>query len=662
MVSPLHQFSLTQLLLGAVFIIGVLAAVQRWALQRLNADPADDLDDASADKESEILGDVPVRSKVGTPRPRRLQPLGSGREEPAAGSPLAKAEGALSTTAATARAKPIESKPAEPADKGLVLPPLTAGDAAKKPEPVPAFTDKPAAPVVLPPLSVDLPPLTPATDPKEVAKDLPLVGATVGTPAETDDVKKRKTPPAKPIAEPDRPGLVLIPKDDAAAAVTAAPSGLVPPSAEPAKTPEVLAVAAKTEEPAAAKPVEPTVPVEPIPSKPEAKPEPPAKTGWRPRIFLPANLPAAAKPAEEPKPAPVPAMPAVPVEAKAPVVENKPEPAKPGVKPEPAQVPVPTLPVSKPAEPVTAKAEPVVPTPKEPVTIPPPVPAIKAEEPKVTIPKPAPVAPAPVTEPKLATPKVPAEPAVAEKAPAKPVEPPVSVPVPTLPSKSAPVSVPAPVGASVSKAQSTMAQPESTNDTPANSRASAQLTLGFEITSLQLTPFFKLGAVQLRPLSNVVGLHLIASQTADNPLAAGISFQIDTVELNEASHVRSILLKPLQGGAQPAPVPQPKLQVDAVQIGQGGDGAPISVTSSSATSTAVQLLATFSIAAMDFTPAFEIGSLRLEPTSNSVLLRLAPSSRPAALDLPPSFEVASVQLGDNAQISGMRVTPGIKAE
>ncbi len=203
-----------------------------------------------------------------------------------------------------------------------------------------------------------------------------------------------------------------------------------------------------------------------------------------------------------------------------------------------------------------------------------------------------------------------------------------------------------------------MAQPESTTNVPANSRASAQLTLGFEITSLQLTPFFKLGAVQLKPLSNVVGLHLIATQTADNPLAAGISFQIDKVEVNNEK-LTAITLKPLQD-AQAAAVPQSKLQVDAVQIGQGGDGAPISVTSSGAASTAVQLLATFSIAAMEFTPAFEIGLLRLEPTSNSVLLRLAPSTRPASLDLPPSFEVANVTLGDNAQISGMKLTPGNK--
>ena len=214
------------------------------------------------------------------------------------------------------------------------------------------------------------------------------------------------------------------------------------------------------------------------------------------------------------------------------------------------------------------------------------------------------------------------------------------------PAESAPITTP----------RSNMTSTESTPSTPASGRASAQLTLGFEVTSLQLTPFFKLGAVQLRPLSNIVSLHLLTTQQAENPLAAGISFQIETVDLDESAHIRSILLKPLPQ-SQPAAVPQPKLQVDNVQLGQTTEGAPIQVTSSQGTSTAVQLLATCTIAAMDFTPAFEIGSLRLEPNSNFVLLRSAPSQRPAALDLPPSFEVAAVQLEGNAQISSVRLTP-----
>jgi hypothetical protein len=197
---------------------------------------------------------------------------------------------------------------------------------------------------------------------------------------------------------------------------------------------------------------------------------------------------------------------------------------------------------------------------------------------------------------------------------------------------------------------------EPTTPVTAGAKASAQLTLGFEITSLQLTPFFKLGSVQLRPLSDVVSLHLVASQQADGPMAAGISFQIEKVELSEQSQVRSISLKPL-GVAQPATIPQPKLQVDAIQLSQAGEGSPIQITPSQQTSTAVQFLATFTIASMEFTPAFEIGSLRLEPTSNSVSLRLAPSQRAGNLELPPTFEMSNVQISPEGQISALTLTP-----
>jgi hypothetical protein len=201
---------------------------------------------------------------------------------------------------------------------------------------------------------------------------------------------------------------------------------------------------------------------------------------------------------------------------------------------------------------------------------------------------------------------------------------------------------------------------ESATPATATTKASAQLTLGFEITSLQLTPFFKLGSVQLRPLSDVVSLHLVASQQTDGPMATGISFQIEKVELTEQSQVRSILLKPL-GVAQPATIPQPKLQVDAIQLNQAGEGSAIQITPSQQTSTAVQFLATFTVASMEFTPAFEIGTLRLEPTSNTVMLRLAPSQRGAGMELPPTFEMSNVQIGSEAQLTAVTLTPSAPA-
>ena len=191
---------------------------------------------------------------------------------------------------------------------------------------------------------------------------------------------------------------------------------------------------------------------------------------------------------------------------------------------------------------------------------------------------------------------------------------------------------------------------------PSGSRASAQLTLGFEVTSLQLTPFFKLGSVQLKALSNVVSLHLMAAQSAESPLAAGISFRIQRVELDEASHIKSIQLQPL-GESRELTAPRSNLQVDNVAVMEGSRGAPISVKTSEGGSMAVQLLGTFTIAAMEFTPAFEIGSLRLEPATNTVLVRVAPSARSASLDLPPTFEMVGVQTDSGAQIVGVEVTP-----
>lgn len=266
-----------------------------------------------------------------------------------------------------------------------------------------------------------------------------------------------------------------------------------------------------------------------------------------------------------------------------------------------------------------------------------PEPVEPSPEPKREETAPA-VAPAPevVASPKSSA----ATPAAPIKAEAPPEE---TAPAPNLP-------------ATIRSAEPVMNQKESTAAVlPSGGRASAQLTLGLEITSLQLTPFFKLGAVQLRSLSNVVSLHLIASQAAENPLAAGISFQIEAVDLDQSSHIKSILLKPL-GQSTPTATPQPKLQVENVKLGTGNEGA-IEITSSQQTSTAVQMLATFTIAAMDFTPSFEIGSLRLEPNSNSVMLRLAPSSKPTALDLPPSFEVSTVSLEGSAQLATVRLVP-----
>ncbi len=229
---------------------------------------------------------------------------------------------------------------------------------------------------------------------------------------------------------------------------------------------------------------------------------------------------------------------------------------------------------------------------------------------------------------------------------------------PTIPATGLPLAPAAmPETASINQSITTM-PPDDPLNTPATGRALAQLTFGFEIVSMQLTPFFRLGSVQLKASSDVVSLHLLAARREEHPLAAGISFLVERVELDEAAGLRSILLKPLDE-ARELTAPTPSLQIDHLSVAAEGEDAPISVKTSGQAATAVQLLGTFAVAALDFTPSFEIGSLRLEPTSRTVRLRVAPSTRPAAVDLPPSFDITAVELGAGARFETVRVVPSV---
>ncbi len=645
--------------------------------------PADSLamaGEAAFAKKPEPAKPSPLESAEKKNLPSTVSPLLSLEKPPAAESVAKKPDAPVS---GSTEAKPLGTTTLPPL--AAATGPLPGATAPEKAPAVPATPEKPVATTGAPaPISKfePLPPIKPPTaaplsEPAKPAE--PLVSAS--SPADSKDVKKPNTPPLTTSPEAATSGLIAISK-----ASDAATEPVVKPKEADSKS------VTSTEPVKAVEPVKPAEAVkaaEPVKMPEPAKVEIPAppteestsffsKMMGRPRIFMPPSQTGTQKPeADKVTPTPaaaeaVPEQPAALVGSKAPAPEI-PAPAKIDTLTPPVVVPTGSLTAapSKPVEPAKPAVEPV-----KPVSVPPAASSIPAPKPVEPV---KPETPAkPVDKPMGAT-DIPAEdgtpsaPLIPEASTSpKPVAPAPAVPAPAKPASSVPAlipstpaNVPPPVPAAPAKTPAvsvttpprTMAQSDTTTALPANARAAAQLTLGFEITSLQLTPFFKLGAVQLRPLSNIVSLHLVASAAADNPLAAGISFQIVTVELNEAAHLKSILLKPLPQ-AQPATVPSQKLQVDNVQITQAGENAPISVTTSETTSTAVQLLADFTIAAMDFTPSFEIGSLRLEPTSNSVLLRLAPSQRPAALDLPPSFEVANVQLGNDAQLSGVRLTPG----
>ena len=665
--------------------------------------PAEPVQESKTSKPPEATGPVeppklPGLLKTNEPPkpvepPKVNEPLKS--DKPAAEKPLvlASAVELAPSTPSPKSSEPnatvmSESKPsslpaATPASPGSVLPVVSGSAAVGESSTAP---EKASGGLI----ALDRP------APAQVKTEVPATG-----PADLIDVKK-------PLPSPNHEK-------------SAVPSGglILSPAASDPKTELVTTPATATANPppltGVVKPVEPqektsVLPIaSALPPSAETK-EDTNKGSTRPRIFMPANLPAEPSPKPETAPAklePAPVNPpivsgaaaqAVPA-APAALAKDKPVvasiPAAPILT---AKQPTPPAPMGLPPvaeKPVEKKAEPVPPLPAPTAKTPVPEETKSPEAKKVEVPPPLPVPvarkemppedgtpAAPLVEPStLATmpPPLPAPAAsTAPSAPATPSTPPkplasvlpaastalVAKPEPIFPvtNPATPPTNPVPASqpAFVSKPASIMATTDTTTTTPANARAAAQLTLGFEITSLQLTPFFKLGAVQIRPLSNIVSLHLVAAQATDNPLAAGISFQIVTVELDGDAHLKSLLLKPLPNAQQTA-TPSPKLQVDAVNITQAGEGAPITISSSDQTSTAVQLIANFAIAAMDFTPSFEIGSLRLEPTSNSVLLRLAPSQRPAALDLPPSFEVANVQMGGDAQITGMRLTPGTAA-
>lgn len=572
---------------------------------------------------------------------------------------------------------------------------MTPGAPSEIPKPVPPEPAPAKSPIPL-----MTPPASPAADLIFVDKPTPALSSISPRPAETSAPAAKDMSPSKDLETSKPAGADLI-------AIPAAGESPKPAAAESAPTPVGGGLMLIPSSPEAS-------PVVPEPEKSAADSGGSGQSSWktrllgRPRIFLPTGGPAGApaepaaakeEPAEtanegslkeqsaELKTAIVPPKP----EDEAPVAkvaaEVPPAADKPAVDEASKEAPVILTPVGdgKPSPKLgeVAESESLVPSKPEM-----PEPALR----QTVIEKAPPSADlvplrevAPAAQPEAANPArsevsaaASAPPVKADAPPAKVDAPPAKAPEPKAPEAASPArlevsaatpAAPAKVDASLAKAaatpnlpasirpvESVMNQKESTAAVlPSGGRASAQITLGFEITSLQLTPFFKLGAVQLRSLSNIVSLHLIASQAAENPLAAGISFQIETVDLDESSHIKSILLKPL-GQSTPTATPQPKLQVENVKLGTGNEGA-IEITSSQQTSTAVQMLATFTIAAMDFTPSFEIGSLRLEPNSNTVMLRLAPSSKPTALDLPPSFEVSTVSLEGSAQLATVRLVP-----
>ncbi len=455
-------------------------------------------------------------------------------------------------TPVTGGGAPVEPRKEEPAPKSAPpeVVPVAAiprrffvNPFAKAAKTEPKAEATPPAPVSSQPEPVPVP-LVPTVEPAgegvvAVSGPASLEGAqepsATADAEESDDVKKRKTPKTPKIA-PERAGLVLIPP------ITAA-GGEDVPAAKPA------GVEAKAEPPAGA------LILTPAPeAKAEPAPVPPAtKLVGRPRIFLPANAPKEEVAAEKPAPEPV-----VPTE----VVEAKDVPAPEAAEAIAAKPEGELVPEVKPAEPVSEVKPEEMPVVVEDKVE--PEPEKKVEEPKAedkpvaveekpsekpvesVLPVPVdPIAAVPLAaEPPSVPPPLPEAAKPAEKTPEPEVPRPAAEeppPIPLLP-KTVPTPAAAPEGSlslaaaapahSITTPEPAMPSTDPNTSSSATGRASAQLTLGFEITSLQLTPFFKLGcgAAPSALQHRLAAPHWCAA--AENPLAAGISFQIDRVELD----------------------------------------------------------------------------------------------------------------------------------
>jgi len=438
--------------------------------------------------------------------------------------------------------------------------------------------------------------------------------------------------------------------------------GETPAATEPVSQPGAdLIPVGSTQPPAAETPAEPA----PLPVSHEAPQPPVSETPAPPVEPAPESVAAAAHPAPEPV-APVPPVAAAHEPVSSPEMQEAPAPVvSPAIaeehKDERPVVAEQEVPAAVGAE-AEAQHEEPVPVEHAPESVPVPTLAPHPEEPAVTaqasLMEVPPIAPRPEFSTEKSSGELPAPidiaPAPAMLAPVSTVETPVANLQPAPPE-------PVPTHVTTRHFASIMTNAP----TSSGERATAQLTFSFEVASLQLTPFFKLGSVQLRPLSNVVSMQLAhgdgnASGAGANPLSANIAFEILTATTGGGNHgpVQSLVLKPLSE-ARAAATPQPKLAVNAVQLTHGAEAGPIQITPAHTSATSVQVLATFAIAGIDFTPLFEIGSMRLEPTSAHVLLKLSPGAGQASSleHLPPSFELTEVQVTPEGQISVFTLVP-----
>jgi hypothetical protein len=182
-------------------------------------------------------------------------------------------------------------------------------------------------------------------------------------------------------------------------------------------------------------------------------------------------------------------------------------------------------------------------------------------------------------------------------------------------------------------------------------QTAVQLSFSFEIASMQLTPTFKMGALQLRPASKIVTMRLAGS--APQPaMNLQVTFEIARIQ-PAGGTLGSVRLTPSQQ-QRPTVVGSPSFTVGGLHLVSDFAAAPLQLTPSQQGQAAVQVVAPFQIATVEFSPSFEISSIVLNSNSKQVSVQL-PSASGAAVEGAPIFEISNLQLTGSGEIGMMQL-------
>ena len=182
-------------------------------------------------------------------------------------------------------------------------------------------------------------------------------------------------------------------------------------------------------------------------------------------------------------------------------------------------------------------------------------------------------------------------------------------------------------------------------------QTSVQLSFAFEIASMQLTPTFKMGALQLRPASKIVTMRLAGS--APQPaMNLQVTFEIARIQ-PAGGTLGSVRLTPSQQ-QRPTVVGSPSFTVGGLHLVSDFAAAPLQLTPSQQGQAAVQVVAPFQIATVEFSPSFEISSIVLNSNSKQVSVQM-PTAGGAPVEGAPVFEISNLQLTGSGEIGMMQL-------